>query len=190
MKKTIIIVLTLLAGLAASAQLQWERVNLGVGIAYAPNNVHYGPGLLKNHPERALNVHVSYRLWQHLEAGLALDLQGATAYGTSTQDDMRTVFYRNGTHWTASPFVQLHGLPFQARHWIFGDTFLRLGFTLGPDGFGGVWGGAGLIYNLTDHVGLRYTFDIGPALYKGYEEALLGAKSVSLSSVLGINVEL
>lgn len=61
-----------------------ERTNVGLSFNSLKSvNFSFGNGVLKGHPERSVDLTAGVRLWQHLELGAVLSLQGASATGSS-----------------------------------------------------------------------------------------------------------
>ena len=156
MKKIIIILVIFVTASTINAQTTknggvLDRINMELSVnSLQSPNFYFGSGLLKGHPERAVDLTASVRLWQHVEIGGVLSLQGASQSGHSGIATIGDIDYYylgwddNRYHLGGGIKVQLHLTPFDKRylHSELVDLTLRGGWGLGGQ-VEGFWFGAG-----------------------------------------------
>lgn len=153
-----------------------HRTNFELSInSLNSNNFFFGSGFLKGHPERSIDLNASIRIWQHLEAGVVLSLQGASSSGISGMSNFNnapTIDYYylgwddNRYHLAGGVMVQLHLNAFDKRYLRENrlDIFLRGGWGYGGqvDGF---WFGFGEDIRLAKQLVWTFSADFGQFPY-------------------------
>ena len=176
MKRTVLtIILCLSAGIAvaqsanpAAKSSLWQRIELGTSFNYM-NSAYFrfGPGLLANHPERAIDATASIHIWNHFEAGAYLSLQGASPFGTSRNepvasgsDDRLYVigWDGNGLQFSGGAFFAAHLLGYLDVKGL--DVVARVGLGLGGQ-TDGAWFGVGFEYAVSNQLRLSLMADFG-----------------------------
>ena len=197
MKKTIVIIATLLTAFTASAQ--WNRVNVGVDFAWQQTPLKFDRGFLYGRPDRALHLNIGYRLWQHWELGIYLGIQGADCYSSATstyhtaQGDPYSVTYIDGIkeiQSTTGVMLQYYILPFNKRNEWRMDGVIRLGFTPGGIEIDNFWGGIGMLYRLTGHTSLHVNVDMGTFRPSRLINRMLENDFSPVRTSIGLQVEL
>lgn len=159
---------------SASAQNSSFLHRTDVGLTFntlSSVNFNFGSGLLKCHPERSIDLSASFHLWQHLELGGFLSLQGASSTGNSGMynisiapnvDYYYLAWDDNKYHLSGGMMVQLHLNSFDKRFQRDNilDIVARGGWGLGGqvDGF---WIGFGEEFRISRQVVWTISADYG-----------------------------
>lgn len=103
-----------------------HRTNVSLSLnSLTSLNFDFGGGLLNGHPERSVDLTASIRLWQHVEVGGVLSLQGASNTGFSGVYHFNSApnvnyFYLgwddNRYHIGGGAMVQIHLISFDKRY--------------------------------------------------------------------------
>ena len=203
MKKTVIIAIAaafivhLSSFTPARAQgFDWHRLNVAAEASFQPSVFQFGSGLLANHPERSVSLAVGYRLGQHWEVGLYTNLVGANAMSSGSQDiaagqHVHWLYVENRYDLGLGATVQLHLVPYKMRHDVGFDMALRLGIDIGEAEADHIWGGLRWTYDLSRHVALTMSADIGSFYFGRTYNQLIGEKmKTGGRSSFGLQVEL
>lgn len=205
MKKTIIIALALIFNFQFSvfnslrAQgFDWHRFSIAADASLQTgyNFLMYNSGLFEGHPYRSASLSLNYRLGQHWEVGLYANVTGSEAMSSGGQDigngqSIQWMFIedRYALGWGVT--AQLHLIPYKMRHEIGFDMALRLGFDAGEAEADNFWGGLRWTADLSRHVALTMSCDIGSFYFGRTYSKIMGLDtSVGSRFALGIQVEL
>ena len=176
----------------------WQRLNVGMDYGLAFTNLSYGPGLLRNHPNRVATIRTTYRVGRRWELGLYLAAQGSDMSSMSAErsiepssETMYTLTYSNGYQLTPGLMARFHLLPFDKRETINMDIALRAGIGFGAEGNGGAWAGYEINRRINRNLLLTLAFDLGSVIYNDYEMEALGIRAtVRTKMSVGISVAL
>lgn len=174
MKKIITILVIFMTASTINAQTATksgilERINLELSInSLRSTNFYFGSGLLKGHPERAVDLTASIRLWQHVEIGGVLSLQGASQSGHSGIETIGDIDYYylgwddNRYHFGGGVTAQIHLTSFDKRylHSELVDLCLRGGWGYGAQ-VKGFWFGAGEEFRISRQLVWTISADYG-----------------------------
>ena len=203
MKKTVIIAIatafTFIFSPFAPAMAQgfdWHRMHVAADASFQPSVLVLSSGLLSGHPNRSMSMAVGYRFGQHWEFGLYANLVGANAMSSGSQNvgngqSIHWLYVENryALGWGAT--VQLHLVPYKMSHDVGFDMALRIGFDMAEAEADHFWGGLRWTYDLSRHVALTMSADIGSFYFSRTYNHVIGTDmSVGTRMSLGLQVEL
>ena len=200
MKKTVIIAIAFIFHISSftptrAQGFDWHRLNVSADASFQPSVFQFGSGLLTNHPERSVNIAVNYRLGQHWEVGLYSNLVGANTMcsGDESIGNGQHVHWMNVDNqfdlgWGAT--VQLHLVPYKMRHDVGFDMALRIGMDVAEAEADRFWGGLRWTYDLSRHLSLSMSADIGSFYFGRTYNHVVGFKGTGGRISLGVQVEL
>jgi hypothetical protein len=199
MKKTIIvasaIILSIVFNPLHAQSFDWHRLNITADFSFQPTMVRFGGGIFSQHPNRSASVGLGYRLGQRWEVNLYANLVGANAMSSGQQmvrgQMVRWIYVedRYDVGWGAA--VQWHTVPYRLRHAVGFDMTLRVGFDIGEAEADNVWAGLRWTYDLSRHVALSFSSDVG-TFYFGRSNSMLTGVDMKIypRASFGVQVEL
>ncbi len=174
----------------------WGRISINVNGSMQPFVMMQGSGLLGQHPDRSVSLGVSYRLWQHCEAGLYAYYMGAQVWSGGSFVQQPTsyshhwIYVQDESAFGWGALVQLHLVPYRYRRDIGGDMVLRLGMDITGMEADALWAGLGYFYDLSRHVSLSAGSDFGSFRYSRMNSSLMGGSMWGTRVIVGVQVRL